>query len=332
MSLEKIDQYMRELEAIKYYDEVKKEMAEALSRIDKLEKDHEVETDELLQAKSRLEERLDKFSEEKKDLKNRLGEKEKEIDSLREAFKVKDEESRRIKLEANVLKNRVGELEELKVAVEGKTLGEAEKVFLEAKKEEVRRKAEERFNSMKAEWVKSEKPNEVLNNAVEWLRNVIENLGKPGPRIFLKELEDVGLPAKVEGLIKSEVDKRLDIEFERKVEEESSRKASVKLEQMVSTDWPNWFNVKVEPRARELEAKIITNAFALLKGPWFITCDRCDTEQSVELTSQGIEELLRSRYVKVECVNPNCTNWGRHKINVALEVLISNFIGGGYER
>lgn len=332
MSLEKIDQYMRELEAIKNYDEAKKERAEALSRIDELEEAHEVERDELLQANTKLEGRLDKLLEEKKDLKNRLGEKEKEIESLRGAFKVRDEESRRIKLKANVLKNRVGELEELKGALEGKTLGEAEKVFLEAKKEEVRRKADERFNSMKAEWVKSEKPNEVFNNAVKWLQHIIENLGKPGPRIFLKKLADLGLPAKVEGLIKSEVDKRLDTEFERKVEEESSRKASVKLEQMVSTDWPNWLNANLEPRARELEAKIITNAFALLKGPWYITCDRCGTEQSVELTSQGIEELLRSRYVNVECMNPNCTNWGRHKINVALEVLIYNFIGGGYER
>ncbi|MEM0172600.1 MAG: hypothetical protein QXM60_06320 [Thermoplasmatales archaeon] len=81
---------------------------------------------------------------------------------------------------------------------------------------------------MKLEWEKSEKPKEVLNEAIKWLNHVVEQLSKPGPRVFLKEVADAGLPEKVEQIIGSEVRRRLNAEFARRVEEESNRKALTK--------------------------------------------------------------------------------------------------------
>lgn len=46
-----------------------------------------------------------------------------------------------------MLKERIKKLEKLRVIVEGKTLIEAERVFLKAEEEEIKIRAEELFNS-----------------------------------------------------------------------------------------------------------------------------------------------------------------------------------------
>ena len=116
--------------------------------------------------------------------------------------------------------------------------------------------------------------------------------------------------------------------FTMRVEKESESKASVKLKQKVSVAWPNWLMYNVEPKIRTIEEAINTNALSLLKGPWNITCDKCGTTESKEITPEGIEILLRKGYVETECVNPSCIDSIlfsklRHKIKVSLHDLIS---------
>ena len=256
-----------------------------------------------------------------------LEEKEGEVEDLKEVLRARGEELQKTKLEIAALKNRVSELENLKVTSEGKTLIEAEKAFLEAMEREVERRAYDLFNSMKAEWASAEKPKEVFREAVELLKQIIEKRRKPV--LLPKELVDLSLPEKVEEVIRFEVERRLDLEFQRRVEEESSRKASAKLRQKVEIEWPRWYKAIVKPKARELEAKILTNTLKLLKGPWTISCDKCATKQTVELTPEEIEILLRYGWVVVECQNPNRKDllW-KHKIKVVLSNMISTYITG----
>jgi len=297
MSLEKSDQYIRELEAIKYYDKVKKERDEALSRIKELE-------------------------EENDGLEKKLEEKEKEARDLKGALEGMNKELQETKLEINKLKSKINELENLKVTVEGKTLIEAKNAFLVAMDDEIEKRAHARFNSMKSKWEKVEKQKEVFKTATKLLKQVIEK-----PDLLPKEL--IELSKKVKEIINSEVEKRLNSEFQRRVQEESDRKASAQLKQMMEIEWPKWYKMNIEPKIIELERKINENVIFLLRGPWLITCDKCGMKQAVELTPERMEILLRNGYVLIECQNPNCIDliW-RHKINISLRDLISYYLMG----
>ncbi|MCP8311499.1 MAG: hypothetical protein L6M37_00915 [Candidatus Methylarchaceae archaeon HK02M1] len=311
--MERIDEYIKDLEAIKYHDQVKKERDDALSRID-----------ELLDTNSNLETKVKKLSKKNEDLVAN-------VSDLEKAVEVKDKEIDKLKHISKGLENRVEELEKLKVVSEGKTLREAEKAFLKAFDKEVKIRGDKTFKSMKDKWERSEKPKEVRNDAIKWLNQVIENRGKPGRRLVLKQLKDVGLPEKVEEVISSEINRGLNAEFMRRVEDESSRKAFEMLDQMASNEWPIWFRENVEPKIKELENSFITYALSRLAGPWTIICDRCGSKRSVEFAADEIQMILKHRHAIVECVNPNCTNFiGRHRIRIELKELISNYITSGY--
>jgi len=316
MSREKIEQYIKELEAIRCYDEVKREKDRLAIEVKKLEgmlslSDKEAE---------RLREDIKRLGEE-------VGGKEKEIKALKNEVVEKDKDIGQLNEKMAQLESRVAELENLKATAEGKTLKEAEEVFLKAKENEVEQRAENLFTQMKLEWEKTSKPNEVFSKSIELLKSTVEALAKPGPRYFLKEVVDAGLPGKVEEIIGSEVRRRLDSEFLRRVEEKSDEKASAKLNQMVNVEWPNWLRANVDPKAKELEEKIIANALSLLKGPCTITCGKCGTGQTIEFTPQGIGDLLRNRYAMVECSNPNCRDlFTRHLIKVELKAFILSYI------
>lgn len=313
MSLEKIDQYIKELEAVKSYDAVKRERDEALRKI------------------SELSGKLQKVMDEKREAEKRISEMEGELKKLREELKAKDEELQKSRIEINMLRDRVEKLENLKVTVEGKTLVEAEKAVMEAEEEEIKKRAKELFNSMKAGWEETEKPREVSSEAVKLLKHIVEGLSKPGPHLFLKEVAEAGIPEKVKEILDREVERRINVEFMRRVEEESERKALEKLKHLKEVEWPKWFRANVEPRVRELENKIYSNVFKLLRGPWTITCDRCGSKRRVEFTPQGVKELLRNGYIYVECTNPECMDLlfilpVRHKIRVELKNLISYYV------
>lgn len=310
MSLEKINQHIRELEAIKSYGKVKSER------------------DRLLLMNRGLEAELASERAKVRELSKTVEAKGKEIENLKNNIRSSCEEIKRMKEKIEQLKLEIRELKEVKVTAEGKTLAEAEKAFLKAKGTEIRKCAETLLDEMKLAWEKDEKPKEVSRKAVQWLKHVVDGLSKPGPRFFLKELVDAGLPEKVEEIINSEVDRRVDAKFLERVEESSELKALEKLEHLKSVEWPSWYRLNVEPKIRELEDKISTNAIKLLKGPWSITCNQCGGGQSIEFTQQGIESLLRNGYVEVECENPNCVDSSlfskrRHKIKIPLTDLIA---------
>jgi chromosome segregation ATPase len=314
MSLEKIERYIKELDAIKHYEETKLERKKLEGEVKELREKistRNKEVEELTKRIKKLEEDAKKEEEEIGFLKDEIKEKDKKITHLNE---------------------RVDELESLRTIAEGKTLKEAEEAFLKVEDEEIKKNAEETLARLKSNWEKDEKPKEVLNEAVRWLNSTIEVLSKPEPHWFLKEVADVGLPEKVEEIIGLEVKRRLDNEFFRRVEEESKKKALEKLNQMKNVEWPRWFEAYAEPKIRELEEKMNTNLFNLLNGPWTITCDKCGTKQRIETMPQGIEQLLRNGYMTAECSNPNCNDFMARHRKVELKAIIFSYISPSKQR
>ena len=153
MSLEANDRYMREIEAVKNYDQTKRE----------------------------LEEVREKFGRQAR--------------------------------ETEILKQRVRELESSKTSAEGKTLAEIEKNVIEAKDKEVNRRASEKFELYKDEWRRKDRPKEVFAESVSVLSGVVEQLAKPGPHIFLKEIVDAGLHENVSKILHDETSRRMDAAF-----------------------------------------------------------------------------------------------------------------------
>ncbi|MGD0330938.1 MAG: hypothetical protein ABSB40_10975 [Nitrososphaeria archaeon] len=306
MSLDKIKQEIGKLEAIKDYDKVVKERDELLKK-----------TEELESTKSNLEKGLQDNVNRNADLHAKLGEEEVRIKTL-------EAEVQNFNTRNKELESRIGDLEQLKATTEGKTLKEGQVAFLKAKEEEVKKLAEEHFNGMKIEWEKNQKPKEVLDTACNYLKLGI------GKGVWLKELSEKGVADAVIKIISNEVSSRVDREFIRRVGEESDKKALTKLNQLKNVEWPNWIRAHVQPISMELESKIVTNSLKLLEGPWPITCDKCKLQQEVEFSVEGVSQLLRDKWIYIECMDPNCRDFfGRHKIKMELGKLIYHYLAQG---
>jgi hypothetical protein len=309
MSFEKIDQYIKELEAVTNYDKVMENNLQ------------------LTQTNEGQIRELTKVSKENSTLKKNLKEKKQEIKDLGKEIKLKNEELQKSEFETTKLKNRVDELENLKSIVDGMTFSEAEKTLLKTLDDEVDTRAHESFKAMKVKWDTSDKPKEVFSEAVKQLKIIVKTLRIPRPRFFQTELIDEELPNKVEEIIKAEVEKRVDEEFHKQVEAKSDLEAKLKLGDLTNVEWPKWYQTNVYPRVRELEEKIVANALNQLKGLSIFVCDKCDTQLTLPLTPQTIEDILRNRYIMVECCNPDCRDYfHRHRIKLTLEILISNYL------
>ena len=312
MSLDKIDQYIMELQAIKDYDNVREEKADALKKVEMLENQLSAEKD-----------KVQTLSNEVEELRRKQREKEEETKSSRQTLKVKDDETRKIIQEANDFKKRIAELEGLEAMVEGKTLSDAETSFLKAKEEEVSRKADALFQKMKLDWQRSSKLGEVRNDAIRLLKLIIGSIGKAKRVLVQKEVTDSGIYRDVVEFLNSEVQRRIDDEFKRRVESASEYKANEKLEALKSVEWPAWYKMNVEPKIGELESMIRTQILDLMVGIWNIRCDKCGTEQSMQLSPFGIEKLLSEGKILFECFEPGCKDmFGRHCIMVQLRSLI----------
>lgn len=116
MSVEKIDQYIKELTAIKNYD----------------------------------------------NLKQHLEQTEKETQNLKNIMVLRDKELANTKHELSKLKAHTANLIEVKIIFDNNknitTVAEAEKVFLNAKREQIERKSTEKFQELKKSWEDFDKP------------------------------------------------------------------------------------------------------------------------------------------------------------------------------
>jgi len=116
------------------------------------------------------------------------------------------------------LKSRVKELEDLKAICDGKTLREAEEIFLRSMRSRIDAEARELSKNIIARWEVEEKPRIVFEEAVKVLRDILDIVVSGGEAP--KNLADLVL--RVRELIESEVKRRMDQEFYRRVEERAN--------------------------------------------------------------------------------------------------------------
>jgi hypothetical protein len=203
-------------------------------------------------------------------------------------------------------------------------LAEAERRFLKAKEEDIKRRAEEQLNSIKHEWERIEKPKLVTDAAAKALRDVVEHIfdsspaakaaggnpSLPSPSISPEQRPPPSSPAmwdqelytKVRSIVDNGVRQGLDYEFERRVEAESQNRAEEKFEQIVNTEWQNYYNQNILPLANELEGMILGNVFNFLAGPWTITCKNCRAvHRSRALSPEEVETLISTKTLEFQC-------------------------------
>jgi hypothetical protein len=331
--LEEIDLQFKHIEAIKYYDAVKKERDEVKNERDGLEgkfaeasntirwyKDNTLRLEQQVQ---KLKEEVEKAARDNHQLRSRV----EELERLKITV---FGENRPSDMDAGSSSS--GDREENVTTEEAPpqpravNLAKVQRLFLKAKEEEINRRAEEHFNSIKQKWQRNEKPKLVSDAAAQSLRTVVEHIvsqgmqattGKPlllppsssSPASSSPDQPPPSLPpvpeelySKVRSILESGVKKKLDFEFERRVEAEAQNRAEEKLEYLSVVEWPNFYNQTILPLANELEQRIDNNVFNFLTGPWNIICKICGaTHQSRMLSPEEVESLISNRTLELQC-------------------------------
>lgn len=268
MSIEKIDEYISETEAIEFYDQVKEQLEAAKLEIGKIAQENDT------------------------------------------------------------LTQRVRELEHLKTNSEGKTIAEIERTVLAERDEEIVRRAEAKLAELKKSWERTDKPKEVVSEALSMLSSIIKSLSSARSTLVLKQVLETGMREEVIQILNTEVNRRMDEEFERGVDQRSNLIVLEKLEILKNIEWPKFFEANVIPRAELLSSELRSNAMQCISGPWTLSCDKCGTMQTAILDPDQIASLLRDGRVDFVCTNPKCVDYAvfPHSFPLALDSLIASFL------
>ena len=324
MTLEAVERYIHELEALKYYPEVKRER------------------DKLAEENAELKERVAGLEEEVNKLRAELSCEAEERKIAKDALGAKTSLAEKLEVELDRVSNELKKLKDFQLkSIGGRnlTLEQARDEFLKAQEFEIERRANEKYSALGAD-LEARMPKLVYDKLIEivekppWpneIASAIETRAKEIADEILRDKER--WPSWFNELYLEEVrvgvSAGLDAEFERRVEDGATERAEVKLRQLTTIEWPNWLETNVKPKLSDLEAKVKENAIGMLRGPWLIKCDRCGTKQKeIELTERGISDLLSIGHVEKECVNPDCKDWRiwRHRIRISLYGLIAAYI------
>lgn len=161
MSLDDIKRDIRDIKAIRDYDAVERERDGLRGRVTELEAELRSKDDS-----------IEQVSKEKQALGEELDEARKMIGTLKGDLEVKGEEALEMKSKVGMSEARVLELEGFRSSAEGKSVMDLEQDLLKAKAEEIGAEAVKKFQEMKADWERSEKPKEVLSTAVDRLNRI----------------------------------------------------------------------------------------------------------------------------------------------------------------
>jgi hypothetical protein len=311
---ENIEAHLRDLEALKYYSQVKEERdsltTEATQLKEKVAKlEAQLKTE--IATKNELASRLAKTGAEVKELTRKLGEAEKELSSLRE-FQVK-------------LADR-GEL----------TLEEMRDQFLHAEESEIEKRARERFQELEAD-IQSQMPSLVCERVGEIFKQ--PSLPSEIAKVVdsrAKQIADGILGTKDEwpdwfrsyyhDEVNALVRQGLTVEFERRAEAEAEQR----LQLMKAGQWKEYATAKVKALASDLK-----DMLTQLQGTWLFTCDRCGGRVAIDLSPSHIGLLLRGQRIDITCTTcpdpapfPFILSTVRHKIvSLSLEGLLELYMG-----
>jgi len=190
------------------------------------------------------------------------------------------------------------------------------------KAEEITKESSALFEKFKSKWEKNDKSKEVHQESIVVLTKIMDNL-KNSPN--LKSIETMDLLGKVEEILNARVSKKIYYEFQRKVDEESNRKLKEKFDGLKEREWKIWLDVKLQPIIDQLVGTSIDNVYRFLQGPWDIRCDKCGTEQSIQmLRKDEVPLMIMDKGFLAKCINANCRDLlGRHIIKITLSDLIA---------
>ncbi len=311
---QKMEAYLRDLEALKYYSQVKEERdsltAEATQLKEKVAKlEAQLKTE--MHANGELSSGLTKTRGEVNELSGRLGEAEQELSSLRE-LRMKFPEG--------------GEL----------TLEEMRDQFLQAKVEEIERKAQERSQELERD-IQSQMPSLVYGRLVE----VLKQRGLPSEIAKVidsraSQIADSILGARDQwpdrfksyylAEVNALVNERLTAEFERRAEAEAEKR----LELMKAAQWKDYAASKVRALTASLK-----DLLKELQGTWWFICDKCSGKLAIDLSPSQIGVLLRGQTVDIVCTTcrdpapfPFILSTVQHKVcSLSLEELLKLYMG-----
>lgn len=328
MSLVAVERYIHNLEALKYYPEVKHER------------------DELADENAQLKVKCSGLEKEVEGLRAELSHEAARGQSAEEELGAKVSLTEKLEAKLEKASNELKALREFELKSTGGrnlTLEQARGEFLKAQESEIERRANEKYGALKADY-EARMPKLVHEKLVEILKK------QPWPKEIAGAIESKAGQMASEILINKErwpdwfrelylkevkagVSAGLDAEFERRVEGGATERAEKKLMQLTRVEWPKWYEANVKPKLSDLEAKIKENVIGLLRGPWRgIRCEKCGAELGqIELTEQGISDLFSIGHVEKECTNPDCREWDRirrHRIRISLYDLIAAYIRG----
>ena len=164
-----------------------------------------------------------------------------------------------------------------------KKLLEVEKMFLNSKEEEIKKRAAELFNSKKEEWERTEKPRLVSEAAAQALKQMIDTLSSNDVKSSIRSpatspsasspiILPVELQERLNSIIQAEVQRRVDSGF-------------------------------IEPKAEQLRQMISANVFAALQGPWDVPCRICrGMHTGMWLSYEEVASLIHDGDLVLECV------------------------------
>jgi hypothetical protein len=277
--IHEIDTQLKEIDAIKDYDNVKNER-------------------DLL--KEKLNDALEHLNEASENIRKLTEGMKGYIETLEQLSRAEEEIAK--------LRRRIGELEQLKFILpeeEGsnktnniinsggaattddklgtKKLLEVEKMFLNSKEEEIKKRTAELFNSKRQEWERTEKPRLVSEAAAQALQQMIDTLSSNDVKSSIRSpatspsasspiILPVELQERLNSIIQAEVQRRVDSGF-------------------------------IEPKAEQLRQMISANVFAALQGPWDVPCRICrGMHTGMWLSYEEVASLIHDGDLVLECV------------------------------
>ncbi len=310
MSFESVEKYIRDLEALKQYPEVKRERGA------------------LAEENAVLKDKVAGLEKEVVDVKVEFARESERRKAAGDGLEVKASLAEKLEAELGGVSEELKALKDFEIKSTGGrnlTLEQAREEFLKAQESEIERRANEKFEVLKAD-LETKMPGLVHDK-------LVETLGKqPWPKEIAGAIESKAGQMASEILrdkerwpswfkefylkeVKAGISTGLNIEFERGVEKGATERAG---------------------KLSDLEAKIKVNAIRALEGPWRgIKCDRCGVERGAfKLTEDGISDMLTMEYIELECINPHCEDLPafrgrrRHKIRISIRDLIAAYIRG----
>lgn len=277
---ETLERYTRELEALKYYPQVKGERDSLATEVAQLREKVAllgVQLENEASARKELSSRLSKREAEVIEVAAKLDEAQRDLSSLRD-FKAKLPKGK------------------------GLTLEKMQKQFLRAQAKEIEARTKEGMEDLAKE-MHSQMPvlvqKELIRvlNSPNWPPEIEKVVSLQARRIADEALRNKGKwPQWFKDYylqqVKEAVAKGLDSEFEDKVKAEAQKR----LEAMKTGQWERYSAAK----AKELAVNLRT-AVSELQGTRWFTCDKCRRRLGIEIGPSEIGQLLGQKTVDIMC-------------------------------